>query len=149
MKPRAGGGRRDKGVGQLGALRGEAGVTIPGWPSCTRPSAWTDNLSSQQCALCFQQPLGSVVLFAQSLGSPPPPVEVEAAVFPPVRSRGSSHAPICPLCSLRLCRYSTKLLSPLFARARMAVGAPFKVLGSQSSSHTTLQRLAVKGKNKD
>ena len=80
---------------------------------------------------------------------PPPQEEVEAAVFPPVRSRGSSHAPICPLCSLRLCRYSTKLLSPLFARARMAVGAPFKVLGSQSSSHTTLQRLAVKGKNKD
>lgn len=128
-KPRAGGGRRDRGVGQLGDPRGEAGVHSPCWPSCTWPSARTDNLSSWQCALCFQQPLGSVVLFAQSLGSPPPPEEVGATVFPPVRRRGSSRAPICPLCSLRLCRYSTKLLSLPLCQGKDGCGGPLQGAG--------------------
>lgn len=129
-KPRAGGGGRDRGVGQLGDPRGEVRL------ESTSPAGWAapgplPGLTTSPLTVCTLFPIapgicGSVCSVP---GQPPTPRGGGATVFPPVRCRGSSRAPICPLCSLRLCGYSTKLLSLPLSQGKDGCGGPLQGAG--------------------
>lgn len=137
--------------GGVGGPRGELGRTAsprsPERPEATAPAGRAAPRPAAE--LC--QPLLLTVHLRCRLLSPwaGSGEEVEALSLQP--DAGPSCTPVCPLWSRRQAWQSLQVFQAaslsLFIRVRMAVVAtsPFKGPGV----HTTLQRLAVKGKNKD